>query len=147
MSYDEFSPYIPQSLMLKPGVPVLPRSQAARDGAQRNGQVQPNAPLPDPARHVWPPIAARFKKYLEFAREISLKTNYTPQEKADLLERHCQDFGLKGTSGQIQKEDGRILVIANDKRSCLEVRANGDVLYGRFKDGESISPAVIRAGD
>jgi hypothetical protein len=82
--------------------------------------------------------------YLQFARKLSA-TSDDSQVKADILQQACTDFGLKGTAGQVYKDDGRILLVSHDQKKCFEITLDGRVKYGGFNGVtcESVNPQII----
>lgn len=82
--------------------------------------------------------------YLQFARTVSEAVGEA-QFKADLLEQAVTDFGLRGTSGQVRKPDGRILLISFDQKKCFEISPLGRVKYAGYNTVtcDSISPQII----
>jgi hypothetical protein len=85
------------------------------------------------------------QKFFELARRLSAVRGLTPQVKADLLVQAAERLGLE-VGGQAVMQGGRVLVIAKDARTALQVAADGTVQIGKFnpKTLDIVSPTTIR---
>lgn len=91
----------------------------------------------------------RFQQFLEAARRLSLMKDVPPQVKADALEAIAGRLGLE-VGGRSVALGGRILIVAKDARSALQIAADGSITFGRLRLGanatlEIINPTAIRA--
>lgn len=75
--------------------------------------------------------AREIQKYLEFARRLSSTTGLSPADKAALLQRYAQRFGLE-VGGLAPKGGGRFILVAKDAKSAFEIAADGTIRFGRF---------------
>jgi hypothetical protein len=89
----------------------------------------------------------RFLQFLEGARRLSLMA-VPPQVKADAIELLAQRLGLE-VGGRAVVQGGRILIVAKDARTALQVATDGSVTFGRVKMSggviDIVDPAPIRA--
>ena len=87
-----------------------------------------------------------FQRFLEFARRLSGTRGLSTSAKAGLLEGYAIRFGIE-VGGQMAKEGGRILLIAKDGKTALQIVADGTITFGRFDLAamDIVNPTVIRA--
>ena len=90
----------------------------------------------------------RFQQFLEAARRISLAGGVSPSAKADAIEAIAQKLGLE-VGGRSAMQGGRILLVAKDARTALQVAADGTVSFGRVTINggvlDIVEPTAIRA--
>jgi hypothetical protein len=86
-----------------------------------------------------------FQRYLEFARRLSAVAGLSAKAKADLLVSAAARLGLD-VGGQALMKGGRILVIAKDGKTALQVAMDGTITFGRFNTAtlDIANPTVIR---
>lgn len=93
----------------------------------------PPVPAPEPMRSSYRRSPALpFALYLEHARLTGLRTDMTPEEKAEHLVNVCPEFGLKGTRGWHHGPGKVIHVVAWNEKSAFVIRRDGTVLYARW---------------
>jgi hypothetical protein len=89
----------------------------------------------------------RFQQFLEAARRISL-AGASPATKADAIEAVAQRLGLE-VGGRSAMQGGRILIVAKDAKTALQIAADGSVSFGRvvINGGviDIVEPVTIRA--
>jgi hypothetical protein len=85
------------------------------------------------------------QRYLELARRLSAVKGLNPQAKADLLVSLARRLGLD-VGGQAAVKGGRILLIAKDGKSALQIALDGTITFGRFsiETLDIVNPAAIR---
>jgi hypothetical protein len=92
--------------------------------------------------------ANRFQQFLEAARRISIAGGVSPSVKADAIEAVAQRLGLE-VGGRSAMQGGRILIVAKDARTALQVAADGAVSFGRVTINggvlDIVDPVTIRA--
>jgi hypothetical protein len=72
-----------------------------------------------------------FQRFLELARRLSNTPGLSPQAKADLLAKLAPRLGIDiGSNAAMQ--GGRILMIAKDGRTALQIALDGTISFGRF---------------
>jgi len=90
----------------------------------------------------------RFLRFLEAARRLSLMRAIPPQVKAEAIEALAERLGLE-VGGRAIMQGGRILVVAKDARTALQIASDGSITFGRAKmvgtTIEIIDPVPIRA--
>lgn len=127
-------------------VPLL-RAAGLGPGRMYPRTEPPPVPAPEPirspnSRSPHPPFAL----YLEHARLTGLRTDMTPEGKAEHLVNICPKFGLRGTRGWHHGPGKVIHVVAWNERSALVILRDGTVLYTLW-DAEKkrpIDPQPIR---
>ena len=89
----------------------------------------------------------RFLQFLEGARRLSVLA-VPPQVKADAIELLAQRLGLE-IGGRAVVQGGRILIVAKDAKTALQIATDGSVSFGRVKITggiiDIVDPAPIRA--
>ena len=89
----------------------------------------------------------RFQQFLEAARRISL-AGASPATKADAIEAVAQRLGLE-VGGRSAMQGGRILIVAKDAKTALQIAADGSVSFGRVVRNGAVldiaEPVTIRA--
>lgn len=85
------------------------------------------------------------QRFFEVARRLSSVRGLTPQAKADLLVEAAKRLGLE-VGGQSVMQGGRVLVLAKDAKTALQVAADGTIQIGRFdlKALDIVNPTAIR---
>jgi hypothetical protein len=85
------------------------------------------------------------QRFLELARRLSAVKGLNPQAKADLLMSMARRLGLD-VGGQATVKGGRILLVAKDAKSALQIAADGTITFGRFsiETLDIVNPAAIR---
>jgi hypothetical protein len=116
---------------LRKGTAVVARDAAA----VLDGLVQAVSKLP----------GTRLQRFFELARRLSAVRGLTPQAKADMLVEAAGRLGLE-VGGQAVVQGGRVLVIAKDARTALQVAADGTIQIGKFstKTLDIVNPTAIR---
>jgi hypothetical protein len=85
------------------------------------------------------------QRFLEFARRLSFVRGLSPDGKASLLLEYAARFGLD-VGSRVAMPGGRILLIAKDARTALQIAADGTITFGRFstKTLDIVNPVAIR---
>jgi hypothetical protein len=93
------------------------------------------------------PVVNSLQKFLEAARRISLMGGVPPNVKADAIEALADRFGLE-MGGRAAMPGGRIIIVAKDAKTALQIAADGGVSFGRVQivNGtlDIVNPAAIR---
>jgi hypothetical protein len=76
--------------------------------------------------------ASRFQQFLEAVRRLSQVSGVSPQVKADAITEIAKRLGLE-VGGQSVQQGGRILIVAKDARTALQVAADGSITFGRVR--------------